>query len=488
MTMIMKAHQIAHLRDVLANLKTVSIEGQSPHGVDSLYEIIDRHGLVEASIDVVNLTATGFTSDGIRAIAALARSFRNPESQFSHQASNPTLSKFIAGEIMHRWRSSDVMTIETSELQELAASVAAWFARLNEVKQHVVPCILFLHQVPPIKIGPVRFFHAWDFPTEEFDISRQEFWPSLGEGETVANAAAAPGGFHFERLLQIASRRDASWLAIVDVPGRADPESQRSADTAVDIALGVIQLLCPGKDMHRIARTTGRSTSTYRADVYQSPTGISTPLSNLMPALVRSPEVIEQHFRESVPALEIMGRRLQGFLDATSELPNLNSAWCNAVYWYHQALAEDLDTVAAVKLETAIEVLFSSGNNKGSTARMLQGIEGMLGLEKDHQIGPASTVTVKDVVAAISTARSRVLHGTWPTLHNDLPGSAGSFSLSVGDIEVIARSLLMHYPIYLEAYQAKGMADDKAEPFLDWIVSERRAAASPATGATTSSC
>lgn len=488
MAMIMKGHQIGHLRAALANLKTVSIKGQPPHGVDSLSEIIDRHGLVEASINVVNLTATGFMSDGVRAIAALARSFRHPESQLSHQASNPTLSKFIASEIIRRWRSRDVKMIETSELQELATSVEAWFARLTEVKQHVVPCILFLHQLPPIKIGPVRLFHAYDFPTEEFGITRQEFWPSRGEGETVANAAASPGGFYFERLLGIAFRRDASWLAIVDVPGRADPESQRSADSAVDIALGVIQLICPGKDMHGIARTTGRSAATYRADVYRSPNGMSTPISNHTPALARSPETIEQHFQEAGPALELMGRRLEGFLGATSELPNLDAAWCNAVYWYHQALAEDLDTVAAVKLETAIEVLFSSENNKGSTSRMLQGIEGMLGLEKDHQIGPASTVTVKGVVAAISTARSRVLHGTWPTLHNDLPGSASSFSLSVGDIEVIARSLLMHYPIYLEAYQANGMVDDKAKPFLDWIVSQRRAAASPATVATTSSC
>ncbi|UIJ82413.1 hypothetical protein [Rhizobium leguminosarum] len=477
MAIDMKSHQIGHLRAALANLKSIRIEGQPPHGVDSLSEIIDRHGLVEASIDVVNSTATGFTSDGVKAIAALARSFRDPQSQLSHQASNPTLSKFIASEIMRRWRLSDVAKIETSELHQLGPSVETWFARLNQVKQHVVPCILFLHRVAPIKIGPVRLFHAYDFPTEEFGITRKEFWPSLDESETVADGAARPGGFHFERLLEIASRRDATWLTIVDVPGRADPESQRSADTAVDIALGVIQLICPGKDMRRIARTTGRSAATYRADVYRSPDGMNTPISNHTPALARSPETIEQHFQEAGPALELMGRRLEGFLGATSELPNLNAAWCNAVYWYHQALAEDLDTVAAVKLETAIEVLFSSENNKGSTSRMLQGIEGMLGLDKDHQIDPGTTVTVKHVVAAISTARSRVLHGTWPTLHNDLPACGDSFSLGVGDIELIARNLLLRYPIYLEAYQANGKVDDQAKPFLDWIVSERRLAA-----------
>ncbi|MBX5196710.1 hypothetical protein HJB82_15515 [Rhizobium sp. NZLR10] len=481
MAMNMNGHQIGRLRAALANLKTVRIEGQPPYGVDSLSEVIDRHDLVEASIDFVKLTATGFTSDGVKAIAALARSFRDPDSQLSHQASNPTLSKFIASEIMRRWHSSDVTMIETSELQELAPSVEAWFARFNQVKQHVVPCILFLQQVPPIKIGPVLFFHAYDFPTEEFGITPQEFWPSLGEGETVANAAVRPGGFYFERLLEIAFRRDANWLAIVDVPGRADPESQRSADAAADIALGAIQLICPGKDMRKIARTTGRSASTYRADVYRSPNGVSTPVANHTPALSRSPEMIDLHLQNSKPMLESMGRRLEGFLGATSNSYNLDAAWCNAVYWYHEALAEDLETVAAVKLETAIEVLFGAGNNKESTSRMLQGIEGILGLRKDHQIEPGNPVTVKQVVAAISTARSRVLHGTWPTLHNDLPGSGGTFSLSLSDIELIARNLLLFYPIYLESYQAKGQIDDTAKAFLDWIVSQRRSAISAAT-------
>lgn len=65
-----------------------------------------------------------------------------------------------------------------------------------------------------------------------------------------------------------------------------------------------------------------------------------------------------------------------------------------------------------------------------STSRMLQGIEGMLGLSKDDQIEPGNPVTVKQVVAAISTARLRVLHGTWPTLYNDLAGRVAHFRLA----------------------------------------------------------
>ena len=54
----------------------------------------------------------------------------------------------------------------------------------------------------------------------------------------------------------------------------------------------------------------------------------------------------------------MMGRRLSAYLEATSVVPDLDEAWCNVMYWFHEAMAECLDTVAVAKLETSIEVLF----------------------------------------------------------------------------------------------------------------------------------
>jgi hypothetical protein len=80
-----------------------------------------------------------------------------------------------------------------------------------------------------------------------------------------------------------------------------------------------------------------------------------------------------------------------------------------------------LDTVAVAKLETAIEVLFRAESMSGSKRRLLESFDAIFGLGSKDFLDAAKTVTVEEFVQAITTARSRILHGTWPTLHSDLP-------------------------------------------------------------------
>jgi hypothetical protein len=327
----------------------------------------------------------------------------------------------------------------------------------------------------------VVFGEFWPKPPTRWKQWLRNVWAAIREKHVLP---AKPGDFHFEQLIELAVQRYANWIALVDVPGRAIDESNNAAVIAADIALAAVQLVCPGDDMRGLARATGRAAPVWRAGVSKESSGsINTATTNRLPALARAPELLVQHLALARPLLESMGRRLAAYLAATSPLPDLDEAWCNAAYWYHEALAEKLDTVAVAKLETAIEVLFRAENMSLSKQRLLRSFDAIFGLKGSDPLNPASTVTVEQLVIAITTARSRVLHGTWPTLQTDLPTAKGEHSVTYGDVESLTRMLLLQFSAHIDAYQAAGMTDDTTDALVAWIKNERvaRAAASAAT-------
>ncbi len=491
----MTPEQTTFARDALAGMKTISVAASQPHSADSLSELLQRNDIQNASINLQTLTATGFSRDAIKAIAALAKSFRPASDQNSSKASNATLAKFIGGEVISRWQTHQAVSLNTTDFDELEAAIGDWFAKQTEVRQHVVPCTLFPQRVGSFAVGPVTFHHLHDFPTESFGVSRDEFWPKpLSQWKLwVRNVWAAlrgkpvttakPGGFHFEQMIELAVQRQAPWMALVDVPGRAIVESISAADLATDVALAAIQLACPGNDMRGLARATGRARPVWRADISRVfGGGLNTGTRNLVPALARSPDLIVAHLSSVRPLLESMGRRLAAYLAATSPLPDLDEAWCNAAYWYHEALAESLDTVAVAKLETAIEVLFRAESMSGSKQRLLDSFDAIFALKGTDLVNPPSSVTVEQLVVAITTARSRVLHGTWPTLHNDLPTAKGKPAVSYADVEFLTRMLLVQFSVQLDAYQKAGNTEDTTEALIAWIKTERVAREAASAG------
>lgn len=476
-------------------MKTISVAAPQPHSADTLSDLLERSGIKNASVDFLNLTATGFTKAGIAAIATLAASFRPSLSVASRAASNATLSKFIAGTIIATCRCRTPASLTAADFDQFQKAVDEWFTDQNIVRRHVVPCTIFPHPSKSFAVGPVTFRHLQEFPSEEFGIPRDVFWPKplpLPRWKHwLRNVWAAirerpvqiakPGGMMLDHFIDFAASRQAPWMAFVDVYGRAVDESARTADLATDVALAAIQIVSPGEDMRQLARATGRAAPVWRVDVSQTePGGLSTNSSNQMPALARHPSMIANHLSGVEPALQSMGRRLEGYVSAASTLPDLNSAWCNAAYWYHEALAETLDTVAVAKLETAIEVLFRSVSMSGSKRRLHESFDAIFGLGSNDFVNDAKTVTVEQFVTAITTARSRILHGTWPTLDNDMPSQAGRLTVRYGDVEVLARMLLLHFSIQLDAYLAAGQTEDTTDAFMSWIKAERIAPQSSA--------
>lgn len=173
-----------------------------------------------------------------------------------------------------------------------------------------------------------------------------------------------------------------------------------------------------------------------------------------------------------------MGRRLESYVSGHRPLPALNESWCNAAYWFHEALLEPVEAVAVAQLETAIEVLLSAGSTTGSNARLLSAFDSLLQKAATDPIAPKSPTDVKSFVAAIVTARSRVLHGTWSALSPDLPQRNG-VGVRRADVEDLARALLTVASVQLDAYEAAGRQTDDILALLEWTKTAR----SPPAGA-----
>src|SRR5579864_3166918 len=100
----MTAEQVILIQRALAHMRTISIEAPQPHDAESLSKFLARNNIVDASISVADLTATGFSRDGLAALDALARSFRPQDNQNSRLASNATVAKVIARQMIAQWK------------------------------------------------------------------------------------------------------------------------------------------------------------------------------------------------------------------------------------------------------------------------------------------------------------------------------------------------------------------------------------------------
>ena len=462
------------------DLRTISIVLSEPHDVRSFSEVLDAGGIKFGFIDFNGGSATGFSANGIAAIAALAKSYRLDGNRQIQRASNATLTKFLSALIASLWKGRDNKPLEDSDFDAFDAAVERWYSQLAQAHLHAIPCILTTYHAPPFAVGPVHFYCWSDFPTERFFIAGEKSPQNAAEEKSKSDL----DDFHFGNLREMARERNATWAAVVEIHGRAKDDSISIADIAVDIALSALQIAAPGLDVKNISRASARVPLLWRADVLECDGQIQAGTTNCSPALCISPEVFAEVVELKVnQSLAVMGRRLADYLGLTSSLPLLNESWCNAAYWFHEAVAETLDTVAVVKLETAIEVLFRAENMSGSKSRIAQSFDVVFGLTSTDSI-PGSNLTVNDFILNITTARSRIVHGTWPTIHTDLPGYRAQQPVSRAEVETVARMLLIKMAYSIDEYAADGQLIDDIDELIRWTKSRgllQTASAAPPT-------
>lgn len=157
-----------------------------------------------------------------------------------------------------------------------------------------------------------------------------------------------------------------------------------------------------------------------------------------------------------------VGSLVRSFATGQHRLPRLERAWCDAAYWLHEALAENIDAIAVVKLETALEVLMRAGSTSGSQARLEAILAAFYGLSPGDPITSESAMTAKQFAKGIISDRSQVLHGTLSTLHSRL-------AMSRSGVEGFVIEVVRRVARELEGYANSSASRDDLNTFLTWV-------------------
>lgn len=370
---------------------------------------------------------------------------------------NPFVEQLFT-EVVRLKRGSAGGSLQAAALTQVETAMAAWFAAVAVPQTHVIPCAIIPEAAAPFTVGPVRFSHASAFNAQAFGISPGLEDLSLGP---------------MKRMMQ---ERAASWIAIVDVAGYEQERSNEVAELAVDISLAALQLIIPLAYGSRAARITARTLPPFTAALVNTQGNVSPRVTNYEAGRGLGPNAFDDFMKAGASLLSSAGMRISSFVAGAGALSDLEMAWCNGAYWFHEALAEPLATVAVAKLETAVENLFGSPSLGESNSRIRKALKCLFGLNPHDPIAPGASVTVNAFVKNVVEARSRILHGNWSTLTEEL-------AMSRGDVAAFARELLVSYTETLDLYSASGSPVDKVIPFLDWIEVQRASKAPPATPA-----
>lgn len=452
-------NQFATIERARAGFITVSTEGHTPFHDRTYVAFLQQHDLNRVAYFPYKQELSGFTAAGRAEVSALAKSVRAASSTQARSVSHAVLTKALDTMLITAFRDRFDAPLDAAEQQTLDDKLAAWFDSHAVVRTHYIPCIISPYADERFSIGPVRFHHLSDFPAADFGMT-------VDEVNTLDEIGDLYGLTYLKRFIV---ERHSDWVAVVGIADHEPSRALTTADLSADVALAIVQLATPFEHYRGIARATARSAPAWRPNIVRtSDGGGSGGITNLQPGRSVAPEGLGVILKANGAFVASMGARLTGYVEGTSALPVLDETWCNAAYWYHEAAAEPLDTIAIAKLETAIEVLFRSESSSRSTSRLVTALEVFFGLAKDDML-PNGTMTAGEFAATIVTARSRVLHGTWQTLTSDLPEGKGGKPVSLAVTEQLTRSLLIKTSVAIDLYAASSTLDDSVKGLLAWV-------------------
>lgn len=400
----------------------------------------------------------GVRRDGVAAAIKLARSMAEENPQYHRGARYRTLAEAILNESMTKFAGRALESITAADLAALKTAVEEWFSQNVVARCYAVPCSImpdisgFAH-AKPFTIGPVVFRHLTDFVKARNLASPEK--------RTIDE-------MNYEGLFQTMKERQATWVAEVEIDGCEETKASEIANLAVDIALVGIQLVVPSYYSRNMARITGRTLPPSVGSVYRVGSQTYSGRHWHPPGQGLSGGIFDQILANEVEMIRSVGCRVDAYVRGGSKLPKLEQAWCDAAYWFHEGLAETIDSIAAAKLETAIEVLLGAESSAKSEKRLYEALHAFHGVNEDTPIATDPHTSIKQYVKRIVGPRSRFLHGTWSTLGENAEATRA-------DAEVLSWGLLRLSSLALDRYSASKSPDDSATAFLRWINAEREA-------------
>ena len=386
-----------------------------------------------------------FTRKGSLAVIKLTGSLQQNCAALRRGSKFASLEKVVADRVIRLFegRLEHGPSVSSEDLAQLKRNVDDWFAEASASRTHVIPVALSPYQARSFDIGPVRFVHVADFDPANLGVDGNVGF------ETVWDT--------IKRQLQ---ERAASWVAVVEVTDCEGARGEELADTVVDIALGAIQATLGTDGARYMSRVTARANPPYRGSIAVSQNEITSSLRNMEAGRLVTPETLETLNGSSKQLVRSFGSRISSFLSGRSQLQALEQAWCEGAYWFHEGLAEPMDTMAVVKLEAAMENLWAARNTSGSRKRIRKALEVMARGGPNQDAECARGEFAKRVVEA----RSRLLHGTRSTTRDD-PG------VDRGEVEGVVQEMLATYSLWLDTYSSEpGVAKkDNVKSFSAWI-------------------
>jgi hypothetical protein len=341
----------------------------------------------------------------------------------------------------------DPSTVSSNDAEALVTHFEKWFADRASPRRVFVPCVISRTPAPRFEIGPVAF--------EFIDhVTTSNFGPH-GSGDAALDRRG------FDDLVQWMREQDANWLARVCVNGCEQRRAEDIAELAVDLVIVAIQLAAPDFDTRTMARLDARRGTSQRRTLSEADGYHSASWTRKEPGLAIGPGTLPNVLRKAAPLFMAVGNVVRSFASGSFRLPILEQAWCDAAYWFHQALTESIDTIAIAKLETTLEVLLCAGDTRGSERRVLEILGVFFGLGPDDAIAPGSPLNARQFARNVVRNRSRILHGTWSTLNARVIDRAG--------LEGFVVTVLRSAVIELEAYADTAAPADDVDKFLRWV-------------------
>lgn len=265
----------------------------------------------------------------------------------------------------------------------------------------------------------------------------------------------------FDKLVRWMEKEHAHWLARVTVNDCDYRRGKEIAEIATDLAITALQIAAPKMTTRNMSRLNDRRGPSQQKNLAETSGSYTVSWAQNDAGLAIGRGTMAKILAVSDNLIHAVGNVVSSFASGSFRLPTLERAWCDAAYWHHQALAESIDSIAIAKLETALEVLLISESSRGSEKRLREIMSAFFDLGPDDPIYAGSSVTVRQSAKNMVRDRSRILHGTWPTLSARGIDRAG--------MEGFVATILRISVIELEAYAQSTDPQDNATKFLEWI-------------------
>ncbi len=315
---------------------------------------INTAGFVRNSLNHTTGAATGFDKVGISKVVELAEVIGRDKPEYRKGLTLTDFVNKLADILISQYDNFQEKPIDELFVIMFRSEFDKWFRAETVDRRHFIPCSIIYGKAESFSVGPVEFFHVSNIPPGTFGSS----------------AISPQNDMLLTPFFEAMQKRDANWIAAVHLDGYHPSRSSELANLTVDVAIGILKLTIPRDISERFSRITARTLPPWYSNVSISAGKTTVEVKHAQFAQAIPGKSLNRILKNGHRIIDSGGECLYAFLGLNNVIVKLRQAWCDAVYWFHEGLIEPLDSLAVIKLETAVEVLLRSQSKSGSQKRL----------------------------------------------------------------------------------------------------------------------